>query len=92
VKDLSGYSLDLRVLVNRGDSEAIFTLTAAVADDTTDPAGSGKADIASVIGDEDDTKDLTAGAYFWVLWDATEGNEKPLASGPFELVEAGYIA
>ena len=97
-KDLSGYELELRVFENRGDPAAMFTLAEGggitVGDDATDPAGSGKSQIAQVVGDEDDTKDETAGNYFWVMWRCDEGNEYPLegARGPFELYEAGHVA
>lgn len=96
VKDLSGYELEFRVFVNRGDAAAVFTITesdgVSVGDDATDPAGSGKADIVAVTGDEANTKDLDAGSYFWSLWRADEGYEKPLASGPFLIEEKGYVA
>jgi len=96
VKDLSGYELEFRVFVNRGDTTAQFTLTegsgVTAGDDATDPAGSGKADIVQVSGDEANTTGLDAGNYFWALWRADEGYEKPLAQGPFILEEAGYVA
>lgn len=91
VKDLSGYDLEFRVLTNRGDSTALLEIQGTSADDTTDP-NSPKADIGSIVGDEANFTSVDAGTYFWALWDATESSEVPLAQGPFELVEAGYIA
>lgn len=90
VKDLSTYTLEFRMLAQRGDTASVFDIAATTGDDATDPAGSGKADIAQVTGDEDDTKDETAGSYYWALWNTVESAEKVLASGPFEIVEAGY--
>lgn len=97
VKDLSAYAIEFRVFAHRGASETLFTLAEAsgvtVGDDTTDPAGSGKSDVVQVDGDEDNTADLDAGAYFWVLWRVDEGNEYPFegARGPFEVEDVGYI-
>jgi hypothetical protein len=89
VKDLSTYTLEFRMLAQRGDTASVFDITPTVGDDATDP-NSPKADIAQVVGDEDDTKDETPGSYFWALWNTVESAEKVIAQGPFEIVEAGY--
>lgn len=91
VKDLSTYDLEFRVLTNRGDSTALLEIQGTSDDDTSDP-NSPYVDVGLVTGDEANFASVDAGTYFWTLWDATEGGEKPLAQGPFILEEAGYVA
>lgn len=91
VKDLSTYDLEFRVMTNRGDSTAVLEIQGTSDDDTSDP-NSPYVDVGLVTGDEANFTSVDAGTYFWALWDATEGSEKPLAQGPFILEEAGYVA
>jgi hypothetical protein len=89
LRDLTGYSIEMEVLSNRGDATPIISLSgSAVTLATQSGVDRGKVDIALVAAN---TTNVAAGMYYWAAWRRNSGSTRPLAEGDFELVEKGFL-
>jgi len=89
VRDLTGYTIVIEVLSNRGDATPVITLSGAdVTLATQTGVDRGIVDLALVAAD---TASLDAGVYFWSMWKTDAGTTRPLAEGEFEIVEMGRL-
>ena len=86
VADLTGYTLSMEVLSNRGDATPVLTASAVVATQTATDRG-----ICTVTVQPADTSSLDAGPYYAALWRRDSGQVRLLCEFTLDLQEAGFL-
>lgn len=88
LQDLTGYTVNMEVLTNRGDATAVIALTGTPATQTGDDRGFVDFSLAAA-----DTSGLAAGHYFATSWRRNAGSSRPLTPEgiDFEIFEAGFL-
>jgi hypothetical protein len=89
VKDLSGYTVSVEIVANRGDATPVLTIAPTVTDDTEDPAAI-KSDVL-VISTTAAQMAFGPGHYAWFAWRTNAGSERPIANGSFTVEEKARL-